>query len=78
MRLRTDWPWAVWRAPGILHIPSHIQFPKMHEPIRIRLPWVYSIFGIGVERKHTLKWLSLEKKPPFSTLTKSTCIPKML
>ena len=38
----------------------------------------YSIFGIAVIRKHTLKWLFLNKKPPFTAVKKSTCIPKML
>jgi len=40
--------------------------------------WTYSIFGIAVDRKHTLKWLFPQKKPPFTALQKSICIPKVL
>jgi uncharacterized protein YndB with AHSA1/START domain len=38
----------------------------------------YSIFGIAVGRKHTLKWLFPQEKATFNALRNSTCIPKML
>jgi hypothetical protein len=38
----------------------------------------YSSFGIGVDRKHILKWLFLQGKATSLALEKSTCIPKML
>jgi hypothetical protein len=38
----------------------------------------YSIFGIGVDRKRTLKWIFPQEKATFTALKKSTCIPKML
>jgi hypothetical protein len=38
----------------------------------------YSSFGIAADRRHTLKWLFIKKKPPFYALKKSILIPKML
>src|ERR1035438_1378397 len=38
----------------------------------------YSIFGIGVVRKHAPKWLFPQEEPPFTAFKKSTCIAKML
>jgi hypothetical protein len=38
----------------------------------------YSIFGIGVTESTKLSGFFLKKKPSFTVLEKSACIPKML
>jgi len=37
-----------------------------------------SSFGIGVDRKYTVKWLFIKKKPLCIALKESTCIPRLL
>jgi len=41
-------------------------------------PPIYSSFGIGVDRKHALKWRFPQEKATCDALEKSTCIPKLL
>jgi len=38
----------------------------------------YSSFGITVDRKHELKWLFLQEKPPCTPFLRTTQIPKLL
>jgi hypothetical protein len=38
----------------------------------------YGSFGIGVEESTHLSCFFIEKKPPFTTLKKPACIPKLL
>jgi hypothetical protein len=41
-------------------------------------PVRYSIFGIGVDRKHEAKRFFPQEKATFHYSRKATCIPKML
>jgi hypothetical protein len=47
-------------------------------PLSLNSQCSYSSFGIGVDRRHKLKWLFPQERGTSDELEMSTCIPKLL